>query len=102
VSCATAAISLGSAGRRRSPDSPQHSKSSPTNDNRAHIPDQEQRLTVRYRRRTRNALPPPTTSTEMDADPEQLRLGPYAVMHAIADHVVDSYFRPLGDHDGHA
>jgi magnesium transporter len=38
----------------------------------------------------------------MDADPEQLRLGPYAVMHAIADHVVDSYFRPLGDHDGHA
>jgi hypothetical protein len=57
---------------------------------------------VRYRRRTRNALPPPTTSTEMDADPEQLRLGPYAVMHAIADHVVDSYFRPLGDHDGHA
>ena len=27
----------------------------------------------------------------MDADPEQLRLGPYAVMHAIADHVVDHY-----------
>ena len=29
--------------------------------------------------------------TELDADPDQLRLGPYAVMHAIADHVVDSY-----------
>jgi magnesium transporter len=27
----------------------------------------------------------------MDADPEQLRLGPYAVMHAIADYVVDKY-----------
>jgi len=27
----------------------------------------------------------------MDADPEQLRLGPYAVMHAIADAVVDHY-----------
>jgi magnesium transporter len=27
----------------------------------------------------------------MDADPEQLRLGPYAVMHAIADNVVDHY-----------
>ena len=27
----------------------------------------------------------------MDADPEQLRLGPYAVMHAIADDVVDHY-----------
>ena len=27
----------------------------------------------------------------MDADPEHLRLGPYAVMHAIADHVVDHY-----------
>ncbi|MGA7055026.1 MAG: magnesium/cobalt transporter CorA [Mycobacterium sp.] len=27
----------------------------------------------------------------MDADPEQLRLGPYAVMHAIADSVVDHY-----------
>ena len=27
----------------------------------------------------------------MDADPQQLRLGPYAVMHAIADHVVDHY-----------
>ncbi|MGH3559763.1 MAG: CorA family divalent cation transporter, partial [Mycobacterium sp.] len=25
----------------------------------------------------------------MDADPEHMRLGPYAVMHAIADHVVD-------------
>lgn len=28
---------------------------------------------------------------DMDANPEHLRLGPYAVMHAIADHVVDSY-----------
>ena len=27
----------------------------------------------------------------MDANPEQLRLGPYAVMHAIADDVVDHY-----------
>ncbi|MBW0018652.1 MAG: magnesium/cobalt transporter CorA [Mycobacterium sp.] len=27
----------------------------------------------------------------MDANPEQLRLGPYAVMHAIADYVVDHY-----------
>ncbi|MBS4727348.1 magnesium/cobalt transporter CorA [Mycobacterium sp. SM1] len=27
----------------------------------------------------------------MDSDPEQMRLGPYAVMHAIADHVVDHY-----------
>jgi magnesium transporter len=27
----------------------------------------------------------------MDADPELLRLGPYAVMHAIADSVVDHY-----------
>ncbi|BBZ42923.1 magnesium/cobalt transporter CorA [Mycobacterium parmense] len=27
----------------------------------------------------------------MDSDPEQTRLGPYAVMHAIADHVVDHY-----------
>ncbi len=27
----------------------------------------------------------------MDADPEQLRLGPYAVLHAIADYVVDHY-----------
>jgi magnesium transporter len=27
----------------------------------------------------------------MDANPEQLRLGPYAVMHAIADEVVDHY-----------
>lgn len=27
----------------------------------------------------------------MDADPEQMRLGPYAVMHAIADYVVDHY-----------
>lgn len=29
--------------------------------------------------------------TRMDADPEHLRLGPYAVMHAIADYVVDRY-----------
>lgn len=29
--------------------------------------------------------------TRMDADPDHLRLGPYAVMHAIADHVVDRY-----------
>jgi magnesium transporter len=28
---------------------------------------------------------------KMDADPAHLRLGPYAVMHAIADHVVDHY-----------
>ena len=27
----------------------------------------------------------------MDGDPDQMRLGPYAVMHAIADHVVDHY-----------
>lgn len=27
----------------------------------------------------------------MDAEPSQVRLGPYAVMHAIADHVVDHY-----------
>ncbi|MGV0745498.1 magnesium/cobalt transporter CorA [Mycolicibacterium sp. XJ870] len=27
----------------------------------------------------------------MDATPASLKLGPYAVMHAIADHVVDSY-----------
>jgi magnesium transporter len=27
----------------------------------------------------------------MDADPEQMRLGPFAVMHAIADTVVDHY-----------
>jgi len=27
----------------------------------------------------------------MDNDPEHLRLGPYAVMHAIADYVVDNY-----------
>lgn len=27
----------------------------------------------------------------MDGDPEQMRLGPFAVMHAIADHVVDHY-----------
>jgi magnesium transporter len=28
---------------------------------------------------------------EMDADPHHLRLGPFAIMHAIADHVVDDY-----------
>ena len=28
---------------------------------------------------------------EMDADPHRLRLGPFAIMHAIADHVVDDY-----------
>jgi magnesium transporter len=28
---------------------------------------------------------------KMDADPHQLQLGPYAIMHAIADHVVDDY-----------
>ncbi len=27
----------------------------------------------------------------LEADPSRLKLGPYAVMHAIADHVVDSY-----------
>jgi magnesium transporter len=27
----------------------------------------------------------------LEADPDQLRLGPAAVMHAVADHVVDSY-----------
>ncbi|WP_078309594.1 MULTISPECIES: magnesium/cobalt transporter CorA [unclassified Mycobacterium] len=27
----------------------------------------------------------------MDADPDHMRLGPYAVMHAISDRVVDSY-----------
>ncbi|KHO18432.1 magnesium/cobalt transporter CorA [Mycolicibacterium setense] len=29
--------------------------------------------------------------SRMDATPASLKLGPYAVMHAIADHVVDSY-----------
>ncbi|WP_156689789.1 magnesium/cobalt transporter CorA [Mycobacterium sp. Marseille-P9652] len=29
--------------------------------------------------------------SRLDADPEQMRLGPYAVMHAIADDVVDNY-----------
>lgn len=28
---------------------------------------------------------------QMDANPDHMRLGPYAVMHAIADRVVDSY-----------
>ena len=32
----------------------------------------------------------------MDADPHHLRLGPYAVMHAIADHVVDHYLEVTG------
>jgi magnesium transporter len=27
----------------------------------------------------------------MDADPHRLRLGPFAIKHAIADHVVDDY-----------
>jgi magnesium transporter len=40
----------------------------------------------------------------MDADPEHLRLGPYAVMHAIADYVVDHYLEVTnlmeGDVDG--
>lgn len=40
----------------------------------------------------------------MDGDPEQMRLGPYAVMHAIADHVVDHYLEVsslmLSDIDG--
>ncbi|MCG5430759.1 magnesium/cobalt transporter CorA [Mycobacterium sp. MYCO198283] len=28
---------------------------------------------------------------DLEANPDQLRLGPYAVMHTIADHVVDDY-----------
>lgn len=32
-----------------------------------------------------------TVRTRLDGDPEHLRLGPYAVLHAIADHVVDHY-----------
>ncbi len=32
----------------------------------------------------------------MDANPEQMQLGPYAVMHAIADHVVDHYLEVTG------
>jgi magnesium transporter len=28
---------------------------------------------------------------QMDASPERMALGPYAILHAIADHVVDSY-----------
>ena len=37
----------------------------------------------------------------MEANPEQLRLGPYAVMHAIADEVVDHYLAVarLMEHD---
>jgi magnesium/cobalt transport protein CorA len=32
----------------------------------------------------------------LDADPAQMRLGPYAVMHAIADNVVDQYLEVSG------
>lgn len=32
----------------------------------------------------------------MDGDPQQMQLGPYAVMHAIADHVVDHYLEVSG------
>jgi magnesium transporter len=32
-----------------------------------------------------------TVRRKLEADPEQLALGPAAVLHAIADHVVDSY-----------
>jgi magnesium transporter len=32
----------------------------------------------------------------LDANPEQLQLGPYAVMHAIADYVVDHYLEVTG------
>lgn len=32
-----------------------------------------------------------TVRSRLDADPAQLRLGPYAVLHAIADYVVDHY-----------
>ncbi|MEO8815384.1 MAG: magnesium/cobalt transporter CorA [Mycobacterium sp.] len=32
-----------------------------------------------------------TVRKRMDANPEHMRLGPYAVMHAIADYVVDRY-----------
>ena len=31
------------------------------------------------------------STKRLEADPDQLRLGPPAVMHAVADHVVDSY-----------
>ena len=30
---------------------------------------------------------------KLEADPEQLALGPAAVLHAIADHIVDQYVR---------
>jgi magnesium transporter len=33
---------------------------------------------------------------QMEADPEQLKLGPYSVMHAIADNVVDHYLEVSG------
>jgi magnesium transporter len=33
---------------------------------------------------------------KLEADPEQLALGPAAVLHAIADHVVDSYLEVTG------
>lgn len=32
-----------------------------------------------------------TVRARLDTDPDQLRLGPFAVLHAIADHVVDHY-----------
>jgi magnesium transporter len=32
-----------------------------------------------------------TVRKQMDANPDQMRLGPYAVMHAVADYVVDHY-----------
>jgi magnesium transporter len=32
-----------------------------------------------------------TLRSELEADPQRLRLGPAAVMHAIADHAVDTY-----------
>src|SRR5713101_8357000 len=33
----------------------------------------------------------PQCARDLEASPALLKLGPYAVMHAIADHVVDSY-----------
>jgi magnesium transporter len=36
----------------------------------------------------------------LEANPDQLRLGPPAVMHAVADHVVDSYQRVTGAMEG--
>jgi magnesium transporter len=42
-----------------------------------------------------------TVRKQMDHNPEHLLLGPYAVMHAIADHVVDHYVEVTGlmEHD---